>query len=178
MKSRKPILPRWWHTEIKFMQSAGFRVVIGIIRLAIVGYCVFCVSNWVIQKREHNRLLQLYEQSKSYGYVPPRPSASLLNEAAPTNSSSPTGVGIGDKEKLAKEPTPQWDWVGDIEIADSVGQEVDDKPLSDTDLDELEIEVLTEESAALRKKSDEAYAKAEEELRRFREMDDDASVTR
>lgn len=107
MKSRKPILPRWWHTEIKFTQSAGFRVAIGIIRLAIVGYCFFCVSNWIIQKREHNRLLQLDEQSKSYGYVPPPPSAPLLNEAAPINSSSRTEVGIREKEKPAKKPTPQ-----------------------------------------------------------------------
>ena len=165
MKSKKPITPRWWHAEIEFMQSAGFRVVVGIIALAIVGYLGFRVSDWIFHKREHNRLLRLDEQlSQSYGSVLPSPSTPLLTEAAPTNSAAPTEVGTPNKEKPAKQPTAQWDWAGDTEIAGSVEQEVNDEPLSDADLDELEVEVLSEDSAALRKKSDEAHAKVEEML--------------
>lgn len=163
MKSKKPILPRWWYAEIDFMQSVGFRVVVGIIALAIVGYGGFRVSDWISYKRKHNRLLRLDEQSsKSYRSVLPSPSTPSLTEVTPANSAAE--IGTPDKEKPAEQPTAQWDWAGDTEIAGSVEPKVDDESLSDADLDELEIEVLTEDSVALRKQSDEARAKAEEML--------------
>ncbi len=86
MKSKKPIKPRWWQVEIGFMQSAGFRVVMRMITLAVIGYCGYSVSVWIIQKREHNRLLRLDQEANPSGYVPRLPSPPFKNEGAPNDS--------------------------------------------------------------------------------------------
>ena len=162
MKSKKPINPRW-QEEIAFMQSPGFRVVVTLIAIAIIGYNV---SDWLMRRHEYKKSLN--EGVQGSVYVPSPPPVGFKTDGGSTVA--PTTAEVRKAPITELESTPHWDWIGDTDAIISGAEDTDDpEPLDDdhqydVELDELAVELVDEESDELRTRANEAVLEAEDML--------------